>query len=140
MYLINIDQFLFYLLFLMFSKQLFLTNYMNIFKLTIYYTIASMDLGKKEHSTEHAALEIIDKIVHEMDIGNTPTAIFRNYRDLSNLDHDILLFKLDTYGIKDRQLQWFNSYLKNHTQYVEYNGIKSGLSHISTGVPQGCIL
>jgi hypothetical protein len=35
------------------------------------------------------------------------------------LDHKILLFKLDTYGIRGIVNQWFKTYLCNWKQYVE---------------------
>ena len=56
------------------------------------------------------------------------------------LDHDILLYKLNYYGIKDIALLWFKSYLTKHTQYVEYDGVASSVRQIKTGVPQGSIL
>ena len=35
---------------------------------------------------------------------------------------------------------WFNSYLSNRKQYVNYNGTTSSVSNIICGVPQGSIL
>ena len=55
-----------------------------------------------KHSSELAALHLIDKITNEMDSNNIPLNI---YFDLSkafdNLNHDILLDKLEHYGIRD---------------------------------------
>ena len=36
------------------------------------------------------------------------------------IDHSILLKKWNT-GIKERNLSWFQSYLSNHKQYIEYS-------------------
>ncbi len=53
---------------------------------------------RAEHSTEFAALEVIDRIMVEMDKSHIPTNI---YFDLSKafdtLDHNILLDKLSYY-------------------------------------------
>ena len=37
-------------------------------------------------------------------------------------------------------LKWFESYLTNRYQYVEYNGVKSNLLKLTCGVPQGSVL
>ena len=66
------------------------------------------------------------------------------YMDLSKafntLDHSILIDKLSHYGIKCNALQWFSSYLSNHTMHVEIDNAKSSVRHLTTGVPQGSIL
>ena len=56
------------------------------------------------------------------------------------LDHDILLNKLQYYGIAGTALSWFTSYLKDRKQFVEIDGSQSGMLSLSTGVPQGSIL
>ena len=56
------------------------------------------------------------------------------------LNHDILLTKLKHYGIAGTPLAWFKSYLTNRAQYVEINGICSGLLSIEKAVPQSSIL
>ena len=57
------------------------------------------------------------------------------------VDHGILLKKLYLYGIRGNIYSWFESYLTNRSQYVEYNNVKSktekNITHI---VPQGSIL
>src|ERR1043165_555306 len=55
------------------------------------------------------------------------------------VDHGILLRKLERYGIRGTQLQWFNSYLEDRSQCVYCNGIFSALRAIKYGVPQGSI-
>ena len=57
------------------------------------------------------------------------------------LNINILLSKLNHYGIKGIENQWFSSYLKERIQYVEIEGHKSlNLCKIRHGVPQGSIL
>lgn len=53
------------------------------------------------------------------------------------IDHYILLSKLDKIGISSNLLKLFESYLLNREQYVSYNGYKSNSFISTSGVPQG---
>ena len=71
---------------------------------------------RKQHSTEHAILEGVDRIGSAMDNGNNPIAIFVDLsKAFDTLDHQILLSKLQYYRIKDINLQWFQSYLSDRS-------------------------
>ena len=93
------------------------------------------------HSTDYAALELIDRIITQMDKDELPINI---YLDLSKafdtIDHSILINKLEYYGIKGSHLRLIHSYLSNRKQYTEINNTKSNILSITTGVPQGSIL
>ena len=56
------------------------------------------------------------------------------------IDHDILITKMEHYGIINLESQWFKSYLSDRKQYVEFNNTQSTSEIITTGVPQGSIL
>ena len=45
------------------------------------------------------------------------------------LDTEILIQKLKYYGVMDTSLKWFESYLTNRKQYVEYNNTKSTIKN-----------
>ena len=76
-----------------------------------------------------------------MEIGNTPLAIFLDLsKAFDTINFDILLYKLKYYGKSNTSIKWFNSYLYNRKQYVEFNQTKSNISSITTGIPQGSIL
>ena len=66
------------------------------------------------------------------------------YIDLSNaLDasgNSVLLQKLSTYGMKDKELECFNSYLFNKKNYVYVNINISSPEPVYCGVSQGSIL
>jgi hypothetical protein len=96
---------------------------------------------RPHHSTELAALQLVDILVKEMDNGNKPISI---YLDLSKafdtLDHDILLEKLRHYGVTGVELNLFHSYLTGRKQYVHYKNARSTVANVITGVPQGSVL
>ena len=56
------------------------------------------------------------------------------------MNHDILLYMLNHYGIRRINNRWFASCLPNRNQYIEINKCKSSLKSITNGVPQGSIL
>ena len=56
------------------------------------------------------------------------------------MEHEVLLSKLDHYGVRGLTNNWFKSYLTGRKQYVSINGYNSSLSSIAYGVPQGSFL
>ena len=56
------------------------------------------------------------------------------------IDHDILLYKLNNYGIRGIVLSWLKSYLSNRQQLVSIENVESSLLNIKCGVPHGSIL
>jgi hypothetical protein len=96
---------------------------------------------RKGHNTEHAVIELIDRIIFEMEKNRTPLNIYLDMtKAFDTLDHEILLRKLEHYGIRNKSLELFSSYMTNRYQYVVLNNTESDLLPIKTGVPQGSIL
>ena len=54
--------------------------------------------------------------------------------------HEILLFKLESYGVRGFCLECFRSYLNDRTQCVAVNHQYSNTLAVECGVPQGSIL
>ena len=67
---------------------------------------------RQKHSTEYAAIEVVDRIItHIMDINDIP---INKYIDLyKSIDHSIFIDKLQLYGLKGINLTLFRSYLNN---------------------------
>ena len=96
---------------------------------------------RKYHSTELAAPELDDRIHKEIDENKIPFSVFLDLsKAFDTLDHDILLHKLQYYGITGTALNWFRSYLTERYQYVDYSGASSSMNLLTTGVPQVSIL
>ena len=56
------------------------------------------------------------------------------------MNHEILLKKLNIYGIRGTALQWLRSYLTDRTQYCQINGQISNALMVINGIPQGSAL
>ena len=56
------------------------------------------------------------------------------------VNHNMLLAKLERYGVRGLPLKWLASYLSDRQCYVEIGSYKSNLNTFNIGVPQGSIL
>ena len=96
---------------------------------------------RKGHNTTHATLDFVRTIEDALEKSEYAVGVFCDLsKAFDTIDHDILLAKLEYYGIRGCTLEWLRSYLDSRQQYVEFNGCKSKASFITTGVPQGSIL
>ena len=96
---------------------------------------------RKKHSTENDALEFVDRIAKDLEVKKVPLSVFVDLsKAFDTLDHRILLKKLKYYGIKGTAFKWFESYLSNRQQTVNYDGTLSVKLNLSTSVPQGSII
>ena len=86
-------------------------------------------------------LELIDKLSRSIDDRQLTIGVFVDLaKAFDTVNHQVLLAKLEHYGIRWTALNWFRSYLTNRKQFVFINNFKSELRNISCGVPQGSIL
>ena len=77
----------------------------------------------------------------DIDLGLVNAVVFLDLKKaFDTVDHDILLRKLQYYGICWTSHQWFASYLDNRTQICHLNSHKSTPEGLRCGVPQGTIL
>ena len=106
------------------------------------HCIYSFQFGfRKKHSTNHALIEITETIRQALDNKNFACGIFVDLQKaFDTVNHDILISKLDHYGIRGPANDWFSSYLKDRTQFVSILGFESDTKKILHGVPQGSVL
>ena len=96
---------------------------------------------RRNHSTSHALMDLLDKIISAIDKDSFGLGIFMDLSKAFDIvDHEILLYKLKHYGIRGMALKWFTSYLNNRSQYTFFANCSSNYSQIKHGVPQGSIL
>ena len=96
---------------------------------------------RKNNSTVFALVQITEMIKASIDNGKFGCGIFIDLRKaFDTVNHEILIKKLEHYGVRDSMLNWFRSYLLDHKQYVSFNGQSSELLLNNCGVPQGSVL
>lgn len=96
---------------------------------------------KRNKSTVTAIVQVVDNITRALDEKLITEA---TYCDLSKafdrVSHQILINKLEYYGVRGTPLKLLESYLSNRRQCVVFNGRRSTWKYVGVGVPQGSIL
>ena len=96
---------------------------------------------RKKHSTYMAIMNFYDKVTEAIDKSEFCLGIFIDLsKAFDTLNHDVLLKKLEMYGIRGIPNTLIKSYLQDRQQYVVYNNSESNYGTITCGVPQGSIL
>ena len=96
---------------------------------------------RPNHSTTHALLEITEKIKQACDSGKYASGVFFDLQKaFDTVNHDILLKKLNHYGIRGIANNWFCSFLSGRMQLTSINKSQSGKRELKYGVPQGSVL
>lgn len=92
-------------------------------------------------STAFALAELVEEITDSMDDSKYTVGIFIDLKKaFDTIDHDILIKKLERYGVRGVVSKWLASYLADRQQYVYVNGKNSDYLTVKCGVPQGSIL
>ena len=96
---------------------------------------------RNKHSTQHAILDIVNTIHSNMDNREYSCGIFLDLKKtFDTVNHEILLTKLEHYGMRGVINSWFRSYLSDRRQSIEIDKCISETETIVCGVPQGSVL
>ena len=110
--------------------------------LEIHKILHSLQFGfRASHSVNHALIIMTESIKNSLDNKTFGCGIFLDLQKaFDTVNHQILLDKLEHYGIRGTALTWFKAYLSNRSQYVSVNGYSSNQLNVTCGVPQGSVL
>ena len=95
----------------------------------------------QDHSTQSSLHNIVSDTFDSINCNHVNMLCFLDLQKcFDTIDHNILLCKLDHYGIRGNNLEFFKNYLNGRKQRVKVNCQDSSLLDIVYGVPQGSIL
>ena len=96
---------------------------------------------RENHSTEIALMSVMNRIYKLLDDSKFVLLISVDFRKAFDvIRHDILIRKLEHYGIRGFMLDWFKSYLSERSHLTMVDSISSNYLHVKTGIPQGSSL
>lgn len=92
-------------------------------------------------SVYDAIFLLTDEIFKAKNNGQNVCTAFLNLTKTFNcVDHEIIIKKLNHYGISETCLKWFISYLDNRSQYTVIGNISSVKELVPCGIPKGSVL
>ena len=95
---------------------------------------------RADHCTSHAILKFCNNVLSALDNNELSLAVFIDLKKAFDTVHfEVLLSKLDHYGIRGVANDWFRSYLTGRIQCTEVNGVLSHPRTVKYGVPQGSV-
>ena len=117
--------------------------YNQLIKYVVDHHFISIDQSAylSNHSTQTALHKVIDEWLQNIDDHMFAVVC---YFDISKcfdcINHEILLFELQKYGIRQKELEWFTSYISGRLQATFAHNTLSSFFSVTTGIPQGSIL
>ena len=98
---------------------------------------------RTNHNTSHPVLHFTDKIYNALN-QKPPAITLSIFIDLKKafdtVNHEILLKKMEHYGVRGTSNVWFHNYLSEREQFVCLDAAQSDRNKITCGVPQGSVL
>ena len=96
---------------------------------------------RKVHSTQHVLFRLIQSRQKELDeSGFVGTILMDLSKAYDCLPHDLMVAKLEAYGISKESLQLISDYLSYRKQRTKIGSAYSDWANVIRGIPQGSIL
>ena len=95
----------------------------------------------KLHNTQTSLHRVIDDWIDNLCFNSlTGICTFDIKKCFDSIDHDLLLKKMEFYGVRNNEVKWFKDYLSDRSQVVKCHGVVSDKRIVNVGVPQGSVL
>ena len=112
-------------------------NFFNKFKL---FSLQQFGFLRKK-STQDAVLDFTEKIYDALNSKQHALSILIDLKSaFDTVNHDILLAKLELYGLRGPGLDWIRSYLTDRETFVALRQTSSNRHPLTVGIPQGSII
>ena len=96
---------------------------------------------RRNYSTTLALIDVVENIYDSLDNKEHVLGIYLDLKKaFDTVDHSILLWKLNNYGIRGIVHDWFASYISNRLQFTAVNGCSSYKLPVTCGIPQGSVV
>ena len=106
-----------------------------------YLIYSKQSWFRSHHSNDHAVLSIIDNEQKATEDREYSCGVFLDFsKAFDTVNYEILLTKLEFYGIRGIVKYWFTSNLNNRKQFVSLGNTYSVKETVCFGVPQGSVL
>ena len=94
-----------------------------------------------KHGTSHPLIHFTNNVNKALNENNFNLSIFIDLKKaFDTVNFNILLNKLNNYGVKNTENNWFKNYLENRVQFVQLPcGTLSHERVVTCGVPQGSV-
>ncbi len=95
---------------------------------------------RKGYNTQYVLMHLVEKWKNDLDQSKScGTLLMDLSKAFDCILHDLLIAKLQAYGIDENALTFMSSYLRNRKQRAKRQGHNSEWFNLSKGVPQGSI-
>ena len=96
---------------------------------------------QKGHSTAHAITSLHEHLVNNIERHKVSALLFLDLKSaFDTVNPEILIQKLEHYGVRGKMLLVLSSYLHDRKQYVKGDVFESIVLSVLIGVPQGSVL
>ena len=96
---------------------------------------------RKGCSTENAVVDLAEYFYRSLNSENYGVAVFVDFKKaFDTIDHEIMIRKMEAYGVRGLALKWFESFLANRKHVVKINDCCSQPKLLNSGLPQGALL
>ena len=100
-----------------------------------------MILYTKSNLAFKQIIQLVQELMHSFDENKFTLRVFIDLsKAFDTVNHEILITKLENYGVRGSNIKWYSNYLEGRKQFICFGEKNTELENITCGVSQGSIL